>query len=278
MPAAAPVEPAFPKPTTPVSGRPNMPIAPLPSTAPAPAFPAKLRKPVPPAREPAAHAGRNGLKLLLALLFVATGLFAVLAYNYWFAEPDAPAPVVRKTETAPAEAPAAPEQKDPAPAVPDAQASDAGKALAQVKATVAAHDAAHTAPVDDLLAPEAPAVAASTDVSKTSIPAPVSAPATSAVEEPAPVVADVPATSVPAPAPAETVRPDPTPAFRSFVASMKIAGVFQGDNARAMINGKMYRLGETVDPKLGIVFRRLEPADKRIVFEDNRGALMSRRY
>jgi hypothetical protein len=83
---------------------------------------------------------------------------------------------------------------------------------------------------------------------------------------------------VPVPEPVAAPRPEPGPNFKAFVVNLKINGVFQGENARAMLNGKMYRLGETVDAKLGIVFTRLEPEDKRIVFEDSRGAIMTRRY
>ena len=250
-----------------------MPIAPLPSSGPAPAFPVKPRKPVPPARETSSHPARHGFKLLLALLFVAVGLFAVLAYNYWFAAPAAPVAVARPPEPAPApaEKPAAPAQTDPATEIPAAPVSEAGKLVAQVKETVAAHDAAHAAPVEAVLTPPASEPPA---VSEKQLP---EAAPESAVEEPAPVVTPPPA-SAPVAAVAENSRPEPGAAFRSFVASMKIAGVFQGENARAMINGKMYRLGETVDPKLGIVFRRLEPDNKRIVFEDPRGAVISRRY
>ena len=204
--------------------------------------------------------GKFATKLLVALLFVAVGLFGFLAYNLWFAGVPAPEPVVAKPAPAPVEAkpetteatpPVAPTQPAAGPINTDTPQSGLGQAIAKAQNAVAAHDAALTQPVNDVLA-TAPTAA---------VPAPAEA-------KPAPAPEPV------APPP----RPEPGANFKSFVVNLKISGVFQGENARAMLNGKMYRLGETVDPKLGIVFIRLEPEEKRIVFEDARGAIMSRRY
>jgi hypothetical protein len=281
LPAAALASPAFEKPAVPNNGRPNMPIAPLPSGAP------KLGPitPRPPEgsssqKNEDSRAGKNGLKLILALLFVALGLFGVFAYNLWFSEPAAPvaaaepaqppsspAPVAPTQAAAPnpasSSAPAAESQK-PAPAasapvvVSDPQ-SLPGKLVAQARDTAAAHDTAMTAPVNEIIAATASASAA----------APAAA---------APPVAETPPAPAPAPEPVVVPRPEPSANFRAYVVNLKINGVFQGENARAMLNGKMYRLGETVDSSLGIVFLRLEPEEKRIVFEDAKGALMTRRY
>jgi hypothetical protein len=69
-----------------------------------------------------------------------------------------------------------------------------------------------------------------------------------------------------------------SPAFRSFVANAKITGVFQGRNPRAVINGKVTHLGDTVDHSLGIVFHSIESARKQIVFKDKTGAIATRKY
>ncbi|MFM1850728.1 MAG: hypothetical protein RIS54_412 [Verrucomicrobiota bacterium] len=69
-----------------------------------------------------------------------------------------------------------------------------------------------------------------------------------------------------------------SPAFQSFVAEMRINGVFQGSPARALINGRTYSEGEVVDPNLGIVFAGVEPDDKQIVFRDPTGAIVKRKY
>jgi hypothetical protein len=196
----------------------------------------------------------------------------VLAYNLWFAEDTAPAPIVfAKPATTPAEAPASPAvdaptapaaatpqpTASPAPVVVDKPQSMPGQLIAKAQKAVAAHDAAMTKPANEVLAASDPATA----------PEPA---APLSTEE-----ASVPAAP---PAPAEVQRPEPSANFKAYVVNLKVNGVFQGENARAMLNGKMYRLGEVVDPKLGIVFLRLEPEDKRIVFEDSKGAIMSRRY
>lgn len=85
----------------------------------------------------------------------------------------------------------------------------------------------------------------------------------------------------PVPAPAPVPEPPPVPpsdAFRQFVASMRVSGVFQGENARAMLNGKMYSLGDVVDTKLDIVFYKIDVEAKQLIFRDDSGAIMPRRY
>jgi hypothetical protein len=289
LPAAALASVAFTPPAAPVlPGRPNMPIAPLPPSAPV-AMPIGGQGPRPQGKmvsqnagETEAARGKFALKLLMALLFVAFVLGGIFAYNLWFTEDPAPAPVVAKPVPAPqpADAPLAASSPETASAAADANAaptptpatvvvdnpqSALGQQVAKAQAAVAAHDAALTQPVDDLLKPSATPTA------------PADQPATAASAAPTPVETAPAVTPPPPPAP-EPVRPEPSAAFKSFVVNLKVNGVFQGENARAMINGKMYRLGEVVDSKLGIVFVRLEPEDKRIVFEDGKGAIMSRRY
>ena len=66
--------------------------------------------------------------------------------------------------------------------------------------------------------------------------------------------------------------------FRTFVANAKISGVFQGTPSRAFINGRMTRVGDTVDGPLGIVFESVDPEKKAIVFKDKSGATVTRRY
>jgi hypothetical protein len=263
-----------------------MPISPLPAAMPA-TKPLAARPGINPQTKPdESRAGSHGFKLMLALLVVALGLFGVFAYNLWFAEDPAPvvasrpepkpAPTEVAAEPAPAKAaPAQPVDQAPArpapppaakPAQPtvvaDAPQSLPGKLVAQARDAAAAHDAALTAPVNEVLAtPSAPTA-----------PAPTPGAAEPAAETPPAAPPE------PAVAPAELPRPEPSPTFKAYVVNLKINGVFQGENARAMLNGKMYRLGEIVDEKLGIVFLRLEPENKRIVFEDAKGAIMSRRY
>ena len=71
---------------------------------------------------------------------------------------------------------------------------------------------------------------------------------------------------------------DASPAFRTFVTSAKITGVFQGDPPRAFVNGRLARGGETVDSALGIVFVTYDADRKLLVFRDRTGAVVQRKY
>lgn len=66
--------------------------------------------------------------------------------------------------------------------------------------------------------------------------------------------------------------------FRAFVGAVRINGVFQGSPARALINGHTYREGAVVDETLGIIFDHVEASEKQIVFKDESGAIVRRRY
>ncbi len=72
--------------------------------------------------------------------------------------------------------------------------------------------------------------------------------------------------------------PEANAAFRSFVANAKVSGVFQGTPARAVINGKLTRAGEVVDPALGISFDGVDSDRRQLVFKDRAGATVSRRF
>ncbi|MEO5957602.1 MAG: hypothetical protein ABIZ49_02745 [Opitutaceae bacterium] len=67
-------------------------------------------------------------------------------------------------------------------------------------------------------------------------------------------------------------------AFSSFVANAKIGGVAEGAAPKVFINGRLARIGETVDATQGIVFERLEPEKRLLVFKDKTGAIVTRRY
>jgi hypothetical protein len=101
--------------------------------------------------------------------------------------------------------------------------------------------------------------------------APVAVQATSATETRPAVIEE------PAVAPAEPAPP-PSDAFRQFVVNMRVNGVFQGENARAMLNGKMYHVGDLVEPKLNVTLFKVDPEAKQLVFRDETGAIMARRY
>jgi hypothetical protein len=67
-------------------------------------------------------------------------------------------------------------------------------------------------------------------------------------------------------------------AFRAFIASARIGGLFQGATPRVLINGRTVRAGDTVDATLGVLFDGYDPEKKQLLFKDKTGAVVTRRY
>lgn len=93
----------------------------------------------------------------------------------------------------------------------------------------------------------------------------------------APTAATTVAPGMSAPVSVEAA-PEAAPEFRAFVTNARISGIFQGNPARAVINGKLSRAGEVVDPGLGITFEGLDDGRKNLVFKDRSGAKVTRRF
>jgi len=72
--------------------------------------------------------------------------------------------------------------------------------------------------------------------------------------------------------------PEASPEFRAFVVNARLSGVFQGNPARAVLNGRLIRAGEVVDAGLGITFDGLDSERRNLVFKDQAGATVARRY
>ena len=72
--------------------------------------------------------------------------------------------------------------------------------------------------------------------------------------------------------------PNASSAFRTFVASARISGVYQGTPPRAFINGRLVRTGEMIDSTMEIYFDSVDLATRSVVFKDSTGATVSRRY
>lgn len=147
--------------------------------------------------------------------------------------------------------------------------SSAGKDIAQARDAVAAvEQRERTSGTTGLLNEPAPPTAAATapvvPASQQNILTPNTPPRTPVVEE---VAAAQTEPAVPA-----------SSAFRKYVETLRVNGVFQGENPRAMLNGRMYNLGAEVDPKLAITLFKIEPEAKLLIFRDDTGAILSRRY
>lgn len=97
-------------------------------------------------------------------------------------------------------------------------------------------------------------------------PAPAAAPSASA-----------PGSEANVPAVLERADPGASLEFRTRVLGLRLSGVFAGEPARAMIDGRLVRAGEVIDERLGIRFDGLEPG-RRLRFRDASGATVVRKY
>ncbi len=74
------------------------------------------------------------------------------------------------------------------------------------------------------------------------------------------------------------VAPVASAQFLAFVDGAVIGGVFQGEPARAFINGRTVRSGELVNERLGIVFVGLDDTRRKLIFRDDTGAEVVRKF
>ncbi|MES1166976.1 MAG: hypothetical protein ABUL68_03145, partial [Pseudomonadota bacterium] len=75
------------------------------------------------------------------------------------------------------------------------------------------------------------------------------------------------------------VTAEASPAFRTWAANVRIAGVFPGrEPPRAVINSRAMDAGQIVDDALGIVFESVDADKKILVFRDKTGARVLRKY
>ena len=89
------------------------------------------------------------------------------------------------------------------------------------------------------------------------------------------------ATGIPAPKPVKAPAvPAMTPAFRLWLEAVRINGVAvnPGSAPRVIINGRLVRPGDTIDPAEGIVFESLDLERKLILFRNRAGFVASKQY
>jgi hypothetical protein len=72
--------------------------------------------------------------------------------------------------------------------------------------------------------------------------------------------------------------PKPRPEFIKFVESLKVSGVLQGNPAKAMISGRMFRVGAVIDPELGVSFVGVDSVQKFLILRDKTGAELHLTY
>ena len=203
---------------------------------------------------PAIKADKWLAGLVLLLLLVAVGIYSVrqLTKSHAKTQANAATPV-----------PVAPATAAPsAPKLVDKPTSSAGQAIAKARDLVAAREKQEKEQGVTALLEEP----AATDAAKTTPTSSTVAPAVTSPESTIPAVA-------------QPVPPPPaSEACKQFVVNVRVNGVFQGENPRAMLNGKMYHPGDIVEPKLGISLLKIEVEAKQIIFGDANGAIVPRHY
>ncbi len=112
---------------------------------------------------------------------------------------------------------------------------------------------------------------------------PVVAPPPPVVAPPVVSAAVTPPTTPPAavtPVSTPTVAPAPSNRFVRYAEGLgpTISGVFQGSPARALIGGKLVRVGDEIDSALGVKFVGVDAATKHLLFEDRSGAQVRVKY
>ncbi|MBK9990302.1 MAG: hypothetical protein IPP19_06110 [Verrucomicrobia bacterium] len=258
-PAPTAAEPTPPLPPIEAYVPPPQPVAPA---APFVATPSNLDKtPTTPGRsEKAQHAYKADKWLAAVVIFVLVLAGAIYGVRYLMKANPKPKSAARASASTESK-PASPEQTPAASGqsrLVEKPTSSAGKAVAKVRDLVASREKFDKEQgVEHVLADTPDAVPANPSANVVSIVQPAK----------------------PEPAPEPELPPiPPSDAFRQFVISMRVNGVFQGENARAMINGKMYQLGDIVDTRLGITFFKIDVENKQLIFRDENTAIMPRRY
>jgi len=78
--------------------------------------------------------------------------------------------------------------------------------------------------------------------------------------------------------PDDPALPQASPEFIKFAETMKVSGVLQGPPAKAMLNGRSFRVGAIIDPSLGVIFAGVDGATNRLILRDRTGAELRRAY
>ncbi|TAG31288.1 MAG: hypothetical protein EAZ36_03115 [Verrucomicrobia bacterium] len=79
-------------------------------------------------------------------------------------------------------------------------------------------------------------------------------------------------------APAANLPPRPSARFAQYAKEVSISGVFQGNPPRALLNGRVVRVGDVVEPNFGVTFVGLDPEKKQLILRETSGAEIRVRY
>lgn len=79
-------------------------------------------------------------------------------------------------------------------------------------------------------------------------------------------------------APADNSPPLPSLRFVRYAEGLNISGVFQGKPARALLDGRVVREGDVIEPNFGVSFVGVDAARKQLIFQDTSGAEVRVKY
>ncbi len=127
-----------------------------------------------------------------------------------------------------------------------------------------------------------PAVVTTTAPAPVVTPPPVvvASPSATPVITPSVTTTDTPPPAVPAAPVAPVGPPAPSSRFLRYAEGLgpTVSGVFQGNPARVLIGGKVVRVGDEIEPVLGVKFVGLDVSTKHLLFEDRSGAQVRVKY
>ncbi len=79
-------------------------------------------------------------------------------------------------------------------------------------------------------------------------------------------------------APATAAAPAPNARFVRYAEALVVSGVFQGEPARALVDGRIIRSGDVIEPMLAVTFVGVDAPAKQLILEDKTGAQVRVKY
>jgi hypothetical protein len=77
---------------------------------------------------------------------------------------------------------------------------------------------------------------------------------------------------------ATATAPAPNPRFLRYAEALVVSGVFQGEPARALVDGRIIRSGDVIEPMLAVTFLGVDAPAKQLILGDKTGAQVRVKY
>lgn len=78
--------------------------------------------------------------------------------------------------------------------------------------------------------------------------------------------------------PSPVTAPLPNSRFVRYAEALVVSGVFQGEPARALVDGRIIRTGDLIEPMLAVTFIGVDTTARQLILEDKSGAQVRVRY